>query len=225
MKKYRSQVAVVLFALLFSSASVWGQKAKTEEERKYLEVLHNRSEKILDDYVDLPQGEIREEVRGLMVRQYWNLNKMHDETEAVLKEAKERMDKSAYETFKERKENKADKVLGKLQKRYLRQLGKHLSQQQIDGIKDGMTLGALAHNYNGYLAMIPSLTEEEKAYIYAQFVEARDEAMVLGSSKDKLAVFRQYKGRINNWLSAERGYDLEKEGAAWQERLKKAQQP
>ncbi len=68
--------------------------------------------------------------------------------------------------------------------------------------------------------MIPSLSDEEKSYIYNELLKARDEAMTMGSSEDKLNVFRKYKGRINNWLSAERGYDLKKEGEAWRERIK-----
>lgn len=220
LKKYIG-LSLAVGILLATSGQVFAQKAKTAEEEKYLEVLQNRSEKIMDDYEVLPADATnRHKVRSLMVKQYWDLNKVHDGMEALLKAKKKELSSEEYELLKAREEKKADKQLLRLQKKYLKNLARYLNQDQIDRIKDGMTLGALAHNYNGYLAMIPSLAQEEKEYIYHQFSEARDKAMVLGSSKDKLAVFRQYKGRINNWLSSERGYDLKKEGEAWQERIK-----
>jgi hypothetical protein len=38
------------------------------------------------------------------------------------------------------------------------------------------------------------------------------------SSEKKHAWFGKYKGKINNYLSAE-GYDMKKEGIAWKERI------
>jgi hypothetical protein len=197
------------------------QVATNQEEQAYLEVLKNRSDKILDDYVQLPQGATREKVRSLMVKQYWDLNKVHDATEAKVKELK-KQDLTEKELNKEieQENKKATRKLKKLQKRFLANLAKELNNKQINGVKEGMTLGALSHNYRGFTEMIPSLSDEEKSYIYNELLKARDEAMTMGSSEDKLNVFRKYKGRINNWLSAERGYDLKKEGEAWRERIK-----
>ena len=201
------------------------QKAVTAEDKQYLEVLRNRSENILNKYVDLQPGETRDKVIDLMVKQYWDLNKVHDSKDAKIKELRgkdlssEKLDKQ-----KNKLEKKADKKLNKLQKKYLKNLSKLISDKQIDGIKEGMTLGAMTHNYRGFIEMIPSLTEEEKEYIKNQLLEARDSAMNEGSSEAKHTIFRQYKGRINNYLSGERGYDLEKEGQLWQERIKKMKQ-
>jgi hypothetical protein len=53
----------------------------------------------------------------------------------------------------------------------------------------------------------------------AMLLEAREHAMDGGSSEEKHAIFGKYKGRINNFLSAQ-GIDLkaaEKELAARQE--------
>jgi Spy/CpxP family protein refolding chaperone len=67
--------------------------------------------------------------------------------------------------------------------------------------------------------MIPTLTEAQKAKIYEWLKEAREVAMDAGSSDQKHAVFGKYKGRINNYLSAE-GYDLKKATDEWQQRIK-----
>jgi hypothetical protein len=44
------------------------------------------------------------------------------------------------------------------------------------------------------------------------------------SSDKKHAVFGKYKGRINNYLSAE-GYDLKKATEEWQQRIKERNKP
>jgi hypothetical protein len=68
--------------------------------------------------------------------------------------------------------------------------------------------------------MIPTLSDEQKSKIRTWLTEARELAMDGGSSEEKHAVFGKYKGRINNYLSKEGGYDLKKEENAWRERLK-----
>lgn len=218
MTRYVFLIAFLLTGLI----SVNAQKAKTPEDIKYLEVLSNRSDKILDQYVQLPEGEIKEKVRDLMVKQYWDLNKIHDQKDLKIKELKQSgLSDEKFGKEKSRLENKAEKKLVKLQKKYLRNLSKYLNKQQIDGIKDGMTLGAFDHNYRGFTELIPSLKQDEKEYIYNQLVEARDKAMNMGSSEDKQAVFRQYKGRINNYLS-QQGYDLDQERIGWNKRIEEA---
>jgi hypothetical protein len=67
--------------------------------------------------------------------------------------------------------------------------------------------------------MIPALTPEQKGKICDWLKEARELAMDEGSSEDKHRVFGKFKGRINNYLSAE-GYDMKKEEKAWQQRIK-----
>ena len=81
-----------------------------------------------------------------------------------------------------------------------------------------MTYGVVPKTFFAFKDMIPSLTEEQKKYIYDNLVEAREHAMDAGSSKEKHAWFGKYKGRINNYLSA-KGYDLEKERDGWYQRI------
>lgn len=106
-----------------------------------------------------------------------------------------------------------------INKQFVAALSTEVSPEQIEQIKNGMTYNVLPITYKGYLEMIPRLTEEEREYIYAALVEAREHAMAAGSSKEKHEWFGKYKGRINNFLSA-RGYDMNKESKDWQERIK-----
>jgi hypothetical protein len=55
--------------------------------------------------------------------------------------------------------------------------------------------------------------------MYNWLKEARELAMDGESSDKKHAIFGKYKGRINNYLSAQ-GYDMKKEGEEWQKRIK-----
>ena len=210
-------IALILFLSIVSLANA--QKPKTDEEANYLEVLQNRSQKIVD------QLGINEEAKALKVRdiiakQYWDLNKIHDGKDANIKELKAAgLDKEKFEAKKAKIQKKADAKLSKLHKKYIATLNKNLTEEQVEGVKNGMTYNVMPNTYNAFLDMLPQLTEAQKKQIYEWLVEAREHAMDAGSSKEKHGWFGKYKGRINNYLSKE-GYDLNKASEEWHERLK-----
>ena len=82
-----------------------------------------------------------------------------------------------------------------------------------------MTYNVLQVTYTAYVDMIPSLTGEQKNQIMTWLVEAREHAIDGESSEKKHWWFNKYKGRINNYLSAQ-GYDINKERKAWEQRIK-----
>jgi len=86
-----------------------------------------------------------------------------------------------------------------------------------------MTYKVLPLTYNAYLDELPNLTEVQKMQIKAWLTEAREHAIDAESSEKKHAWFGKYKGRINNYLSAQ-GYDMKKAGEEWQKRIKEKQQ-
>ena len=57
--------------------------------------------------------------------------------------------------------------------------------------------------YQQYLKLYPNLTKEQQRTIHGFLLEARSHAMDAGSSEEKHGVFGKYKGRINNFLSAQ----------------------
>ena len=116
-------------------------------------------------------------------------------------------------------EQQKSSQLQQLHNSYLSKLNNYLNGEQAEKVKNGMTYNILNVTYAAYQNMILTLTETEKNKIYNWLKEARELAMDEGSSEDKHKVFGKYKGRINNYLSAE-GYDMKKEEKAWQERLK-----
>ena len=185
---------------------------------EYVKVTNQRAQKIVDK-MSLNNAEKELEVRNLIANQYRNLNAIHEARDAKIAKVKA----ANYNRLKTNKEidklkKKADKKVKKLHQSYVKKLNANLTKEQVEQVKDGMTYGVFPKTYKAHLEMIPSLTVDEKEYIYNNLKEAREHAMDGGSSKEKHAWFGKYKGRINNYLS-KRGYDLEKERDGWYERI------
>jgi hypothetical protein len=209
----KASISIIVFALITLSLN-----AQQYLDPEYIKVTEERASKIVDEF------EISDTVKSelliqIIAKQYQNLSKIHDEKDAKIEtikasdEAKEKQN-----TKIDKVKTKADKLIAKLHKSYIKQLSKNLTSDKIDAVKDGMTYGVVPKTFFAFKDMIPSLTEAQKKYIYDNLVEAREHAMDAGTSKDKHAWFGKYKGRINNYLSAQ-GYDLEKERDGWYERI------
>lgn len=176
----------------------------------YTQVIAERARKIVDT-LDIDDPATALQVRHLIADQYRSLSMLHDtrdtQIEAVQSQADDNPDsaKLAVQALKDMTQSLQDQW----HTRYLLKLSALLTPAQIDQVKNGMTYGVVQVTYNSYLDMLPELTEQQKATIMAYLVEAREIAMDAGSSTEKHWWFGKYKGRINNYLSAQ-GYDLKK---------------
>ena len=195
---------------------------KNHTDEAYWKVVSKRAEKIADK-LNIEDEAKFNRVRDLIAQQYYDLNGIHDGAKEGKEQVKKEIqDKEIAKQKTEKIQQKADKELAKLHKKYLKNLAKELNNEQIEGVKNGMAYGVLPITYAGYLDMIPELTREEQQQIYDWLVEAREQAMDAGSSDEKHGWFGKYKGRINNYLSA-RGYDLKKLSKEWEERIRENQ--
>ncbi|UKM64309.1 DUF3826 domain-containing protein [Flavobacteriaceae bacterium GSB9] len=208
----------ITIGLMFVILVVTTTNAQQHLDPEYIKVTEQRAGAIVEG-MGLSGSEKAHAVTQIIAKQYQNLSKFHDAIDAKVDAIKAEGFEDAKE---ERKIAKAKQIsakkINKLHKSYLKQLDKHLNETQMDAVKDGMTYGVLPKTYTAFLEMIPSLTEPQKQYIYDNLKEAREHAMDAGSSKEKHAWFGKYKGRINNFLSAE-GYDLERERDGWYKRI------
>ncbi len=208
--------------MLIIGLRVMAQNAspKSFPNTAYWEIVSARAAKIVKAMeMNDAQKELR--VQELIAAQYYRLNEIHDTLDAQinrLKKSTQDKDKKAKKMA--RVDAKCEKKLTKLHKSYLKGLSKELTEEQVTDVKNGMTYNVFTHTWNGYLDMLPDLTDAQKEYIRNALVEAREKAMDAGSSKEKHAWFGKYKGRINNYLSAQ-GYDLNKASKEWHERLRK----
>lgn len=223
MKECLLATGFILFTILSVPASHPGSHAAnlSYEDTTYTRVITERAGKIVAN-LSIPDSLAALRVRGIITDQYRALNTIYTDRDTKLKSLKSQQpapDKSAADSAKKEIEKDVDTRVQQLHGPYLARLGKELTPAQVDKVKDGMTYSVLEVTYRAYLEELPTLTEQQKARILADLTEAREHAMDAESSEKKHAWFGKYKGRINNYLSAE-GIDMKKAGEDWQKRLK-----
>ncbi len=98
-------------------------------------------------------------------------------------------------------------------------LSEVLTPAQVERVKDQMTYNKVKVTYDAYCEIVPNLTDRQKQRMLELLQEAREEAMDGGSAEEKSAVFNRFKGKINNYLTAE-GHDLKQAYKEWGERRK-----
>jgi len=195
--------------LFLSTGFIIANAQQTEADFK--KILHDRSVKIVNALGLTDSGKYSKVV-DMVASQYFDLNKIHDKTKesvAAIRSLQLSNEEAITRTKKE--EEKKVTPLSELHKGFIAQLHAILNADQIEKIKDGMTYRVMPITFTAYSEMIPTLTPVQKEKIYNWLKE------------DKHRVFGKFKGRINNYLSAE-GYDVKKEERAWQERLKEKKQ-
>ena len=186
--------------------------AVADKDAAYTKVLEKRSADILAA-LDLGDSTKAARVQARIIAQYRALNAWQETNEEKLKELRKTKDTEPAKTEIAAIHAKRQA----LRAAFLNDLAKELTPAQVDTVKDKLTYNKLQVTYNGYIQMLPTLTEEQKKTIYDFLVEAREEAFVGISSHEKDEIFGRYKGRINNYLSKE-GYDLNQAGKDWKAR-------
>lgn len=221
----RIAYTIFVIALFLQVAPVMAQDnaSAAEKEIAYRKVVFERSAKIVKG-LNLPDSAQALKVTNVVAKQYQDLNDIYilrDNRKAEIKAEAGDNKEAAAAKLKQNEEDVTAK-LDKLHPKYLKNLAKAgLSPEQINQVKDGMTYNVLNVTINAYNSMMPNLTGPQKTQILTWLTEAREHAMDAESSEKKHAWFGKYKGRINNYLSAQ-GIDMKKEEAAWMARLKEA---
>lgn len=214
-KKMKCWVFLLLFLFV-------GNSFAQTDEKKYIQVITERSDKIVET-LGIMDSVKYYEVRDVLIGQYSALNNHHEQRETDLKNLKASLvgQEKKFEEARANYEVKKDEDLQAIHRQFISKLEKLLDPSQVDRVKDGMTYGVLPLTYAAFQDMIPELTNAQKAKILNWLLEARELAMDAPGSREKHGIFGKFKGRINNYLSAE-GYDLKEEGNKWKERQAKA---
>lgn len=204
----------ILAILFFMQAG-----AQQATDTTYQKVLLERSAKIVAT-LDIPDTQLSNIVTQQIAQQYAQLNAIHDKSKITVASIKAKnLSKEETDAAVKAEGDKKSVELKQLHAHFIALLQQELTATQIEKVKDGMTYRVLPVTWAAYMDMLQHLTKEQKDKMYAWLLEARELAMDEGSSDAKHAVFGKYKGRINNYLSAE-GYDMKKEGEEWQKRIK-----
>lgn len=211
------RILIILVFILINVTNTFAQNNAVSGNETYIRVITERANKLVAA-LKIDNASKAEKVRGIVRYQYSNLNDVYADRDINIKIIKEKFtDKEERETVLAKENANTEVQTNKLHVSYLNKLAKHLTAQQIEVIKDGMTYGVLPITYKAYQEQILMLTNEQKKQILVWLTEARERAMDAESSDKKHAWFGKYKGKINNYLSAA-GYDLKKEGIEWEKR-------
>jgi Protein of unknown function (DUF3826) len=202
---------LLLMAALLVAAPTFaanGESAKTnlspdQAEANYTRAIEGRTAKIMHALA-LTDTNQAARVHDIIMAQWRALNAWHNENDAKLKAAKS--DPNAVAQIQA--------SLRRLHNEYVAKLAEYLTPAQIETVKDGMTYGVVEATYRAYLEIVPNLTASDKAKILELLKEGREEAMDAGSSKEKAAIMKRYKGKINNYLNAH-GHDVGKAYKDW----------
>lgn len=217
---------LIIFALAFAcfTSAGFAQQGTDAEKAAYRKVITQRADKIAVK-LGIADSVKKNVVRDIIADQYIGLNDIHSSRDEKIKalKADKSLDKEVRASRISQIEAEAGPQLARLHNTYMSKLNKELSKDQIEKVKDGMTYSVLPITYKGYLEMLPSLKENQKEQILAYLTEAREYAMNAGSSEKKHAWFGKYKGKINNYLSAE-GVETKKAREDWERKLKEEQQ-
>lgn len=215
----KKSILFLLFTCLMSLQAMAQTVALKAEARDtaYVRTILGRSEKNISA-LQLT-GDLFQNVRNIVANRYFELNDIYAERDTLVNQAKRNLTGDDKNRAIDAARALCDSKLYRSHFAFPAQLSLFLNEEQIEAVKDGVTMGVVKVTYEANLDMIPTLTDEEKAQILAWLKEARELALDAESSKKKHEVFGKYKGRINNYLSA-RGYDLVKEREAWYERVK-----
>lgn len=218
MKKAITFIIFVLsLALSFTQAQAQEKLNAEGRDTAYVRTILARADK---NIAALQVSDaVHEAVRTIVANRYFELNDIYAERDTLIAVAKRTLTGDERNRAVDAAKSQCEARLYRTHFALPARLGMYLTDEQVEQVKDGITMGVVQVTYDATLDMIPTLTDEEKQQILLWLREARELALDAESSKKKHEVFGRYKGRINNYLSG-RGYDLVKEREAWYERIK-----
>ena len=206
--KYKGKIANYLSAggyQLKQEGEYWAKRRDTTSSA--LEITaSNRIISILA----LENSEKKEIIRNLIAFQYQKISRIQAvklaRQEAIKKTAKttdevELDNQTGWEESKSKLDQQRDAFTGALQS--------HLTLEQVEVIKNEMTAQSVKKEYEKFMSLLPDLTDGQKKKVLDYLIEARENALNVLSSRERNQWFAKFRGRANNYLSAQ-GYDLRK---------------
>ncbi len=180
------------------------------EQEKRTEEKHAKP--ILDD-LKLDDAAKEAKLKGILAAHFKALNAWHAQNDAQIKTLWGEFDKAR----SQRSETNWDAALAKIDgvyasfkpehEKFLAELSTILTPEQIETVKDTMTVNKVKVTFHAYGEIFHGLTDEHKAFILKNLKAAREEAMDAGTMTEKSAFFKKYKITIEAYLNAH-GFDV-----------------
>lgn len=177
-----------------------------DKEAVYTTAIENRTADILK-VLELTDAAKSNTVHDAIIAQYRTLRARDAAIDAKLKADGKEI------SFANRASQLAEESKP-LHEKFLAKLAENLTPEQVEKVKDGMTYKKVKVTFDAYCAIVPDLTDADKAKILEQLKLAREEAMDGGSAIEKSDIFQKYKNQINDYLNAH-GHDTVKAFKEW----------
>ena len=91
--------------------------------------------------------------------------------------------------------------------KFLADLSAVLTPEQVETVKDVLTVNKVKVTYDVYLQIFPTLTDAQKAVVLQDLKAAREEAIDCQSMNEKSAFFKKYKIIIEDDYLTSQGYN------------------
>jgi len=211
-----SALATLLLALSISSiraqtnaASASSAPAATDQETKTVDKHFKPIQKALD----LNNAAKEAQVRDIFAAHLKTFDTWHAQNDSHIKELWNEFNHAR----SQQNETNADAALAKIDgvyatfkpehDKFLSELSSVLTPEQVDKIKDALTVNKVEVTYNAYGQIFHGLTDEQKAFILKNLKAAREEAIDANAMTEKSAFFKKYKIKIEAYLTSQ-GYDV-----------------
>jgi hypothetical protein len=180
-----------------------------DQEKKTLE---KHSQPILDA-LNLNNAPKEARVRGSLAEYFTALKTWHATNDAEIKSLWNQFNKAR----SQQDEAGANAALAKIDgvyasfkpdhEKFLAGLSSVLTPEQVETVKDVLTVNKVKVTFNAYGQIFHGLTDEQKAFILKNLKAAREEAIDASAMTEKSAFFKKYKIKIEAYLTAQ-GYDV-----------------
>lgn len=86
---------------------------------------------------------------------------------------------------------------------FIEKLATVLGPEQIDALKEQWSRSpGMKRTYNGYLEIVPDLTDEQKKVIHDRLHRAREDAMLTDADKEIVNIFKRHKVKVEAYVGA-----------------------
>jgi Spy/CpxP family protein refolding chaperone len=152
-------------------------------------------------------------VRAILAAQFQALSTWHAQNDAQLKALWNEFNKARGK----QDVTNADTALAKIDEiyatfkpqhdKFVSDLAAVLTPEQVETVKDVLTVNKVKVTYDVYLQIFPKLTDEQKAVVLQNLKDAREAAIDAEAMTEKSAFFKKYKIKIEDDYLTAQGYD------------------
>jgi hypothetical protein len=199
--------SLMIFSLVSAPAQ---QKESAAEQEKHTEEKHTKP---ILDALKLDNAGKEVKVKEMVMAHLKALDAWHTENDKEIKALWTEFNKARStqnETNWDAALAKIDGVYGSFKpehEKFLSELSTVLTPEQVETVKDVMTVNKVEVTFHAYGEIFHGLSAENNAFILKNLKAAREEAIDAGTMTEKSAFFKKYKIGIEAHLNAH-GFDV-----------------